>query len=361
MQKRKKILTVVGARPQFVKAAAVSPLLSQQPDIEEVLVHTGQHFDDLMSDVFFRELRISSPKVNLGIGGGTHGENTGRMIEALENVLVRERPDAVMVYGDTDSTLAAALATAKLAIPLAHVEAGLRSYRRGMPEEINRVVADHIADVLYAPTATAAANLAREGVPDSRVVVTGDVMFDAVRMFSARASAESRILDRVRVQPREYFVLTLHRKENTEQQEVLQRIFAGLAQCALPVIFPVHPRTRRRIEAFSLKLPECIRAIEPLGYLDTLRLLGDAKKVLTDSGGVQKEAYFLGRPCVTLRDETEWIELIKIGANTLAGSNTELIAHLLTIEADEIQESGLFGDAHAADIIAADLVGRIAS
>jgi len=358
----KKILTVVGARPQFVKAAALSPsLATRAAEVAEVLVHTGQHFDDSMSDIFFREMRIPAPAYNLAIGGGTHGENTGRMIEAIEKVLLTERPDMVVVYGDTDSTLAAAVATSKLGILLAHVEAGLRSHRRAMPEEINRVVTDHVADVLYTPSAASNENLRREGIPADRIVEAGDVMFDVVKRFAALAAQRSPILAQLGVTPGIFHLLTLHRKENTDDKAVLQRILAGLAKSPMPIIFPMHPRTKKMLEAFGLELPTSVRPIEPLGYLDTLRLISTASLVITDSGGVQKEAYFVGQPCVTLRDETEWTELVDTGANVLAGSNSALIAELLGSDPWHPRVTGLYGDGRAADAIATDLLARVAN
>ncbi len=322
-------------------------------------MHTGQHFDAGMSDVFFEEMGIPAPAVNLGIGGGSHGQNTGRMIEALETVLLAERPDAVVVFGDTDSTMAAALATAKLGITLAHIEAGLRSFRRGMPEEINRVVTDHVADVLYAPTEAAVGHLLREGIPDGRIVRSGDVMYDVVRRFGAIARARSRIMDTLGVADGGYHLLTLHRKENTDDRAVLERILTGLAASETPIVFPMHPRARKMLESFGLTLPAAVRAIEPLGYLDTLRLLSGARLVLTDSGGVQKEAYFAGRACVTLREETEWTELVDAGANVLAGSDPTLIADLVGREPWPVPSDGLYGSGDAADRIAADLLRRV--
>lgn len=360
MNNVKKILTVVGARPQFVKAAALSPsLATRAPDLTEVLVHTGQHFDDAMSEIFFREMRIPTPAYNLAIGGGTHGENTGRMIEAIEKVLLLEQPSIVVVYGDTDSTLAAAVATAKLGIQLAHVEAGLRSNRRAMPEEINRVLTDHVADVLYTPSAASSDNLRREGIPPGRIVQVGDVMFDVVKRFTVLANERSRVLEYLGLSAGSFHLLTLHRKENTDDRAVLERILAGLADSPIPIIFPMHPRTRKMLNVFGLKLPMSVRPLEPLGYLDTLRLVSTASMVITDSGGVQKEAYFVGQPCVTLRDETEWTELVETGANVLAGSNSARIAELLASDPWRPAVSGLYGDGRAADVIAADLLSRV--
>lgn len=354
-----KLITVVGARPQFVKAAALSPSLARIPDIEEVLVHTGQHFDADMSDIFFEEMSLPAPRFNLGIGGGTHGQNTGRMIEAIESVLLTERPHAVIVYGDTDSTLAAALATTKLGIKLAHVEAGLRSFRREMPEEINRVLTDHVSDILYTPSASAISNLIREGIERQKIVASGDVMFDVVKRFEVISRTRSVVLRRLELEPRGYHVMTLHRKENTDDAGALRRILDGLRNSQLPIIFPMHPRTAKRLAEFDIKLPSCIRPIEPLGYLDTLQMLSNSQLVLTDSGGVQKEAYFVGRPCITLRDETEWVELVEAGANVLAGSDAERIERLLRRTAWDLPVAGLYGEGRAADIIADDLFMRI--
>jgi len=354
-----KILTVVGARPQFVKAAALSPVLARQDGVAEVIVHTGQHFDANMSDIFFSEMAIPEPRHNLGIGGGTHGQNTGRMIEALEAVLLAEVPDAVVVYGDTDSTLAAAVATSKLAVPLAHIEAGLRSFRRTMPEEINRVVTDHLADVLYAPSVSAVANLKREGIPQDRIVNCGDVMHDVVRLFTTIAMQRSAALDRLGLLPGEYSLMTLHRKENTDDRARLESILDGIAASPRPIVFPVHPRTTKRLAEFGLKLPRIVRTIEPQGYLDTLRLEASAHQILTDSGGVQKEAYFHGVPCVTLRDETEWVELVESGANMVVGADSARIAACLTGSALMNAKPNIYGDGRAAERIVDDLLKRL--
>lgn len=283
-------------------------------------MHTGQHFDDNMSMVFFRELGIPKPDYHLGIGGGTHGQNTGRMLEAIERVLLGEKPDLVMVYGDTDSTLAGALSAAKLHIPVAHVEAGLRSFNRRMPEEINRVLTDHISELLFAPTEAAMRNLLREGIPEDRVHLVGDVMYDAILFYGQRAEWESQILKRLGLVSKGYILATVHRAENTEDPERLKVILEALAQVhrEVPVVFPVHPRTRKRAEAFGLgNLLSHVSAIDPVGYLDMIMLEKHARLIATDSGGVQKEAFFLKVPCVTLREETEWVELVEIGWNRL--------------------------------------------
>lgn len=354
-----KVVTIVGARPQFVKAAALSPSFVASGKVEELIVHTGQHFDANMSDIFFDEMAIPKPQFHLGIGGGTHGQNTGRMIEAIEGVLLAEKPDAVLVFGDTDSTLAAAIAASKLGIMLAHVEAGLRSFRRAMPEEINRVVTDHLSDVLYIPSAASARNLEKEGIVGSKVVDVGDVMHDVVRIFTDVAKTRSKIVEQLDLQPGRYDLMTLHRKENTDDRARLVDILAGIAASPVPIVLPLHPRTAKRMAEFGLELPKNVRMIEPLGYLDTLCLEASARVLLTDSGGMQKEAYFHGVPCITLRDETEWTELVDIGANSLVGSNPEAIRAALNRTTQVPTTANVYGDGHAADRIAADLIERL--
>lgn len=311
-----RILTIVGARPQFVKAAAVSRAIAAHRRLEETLVHTGQHFDPGMSQVFFDELAIPAPRCNLGIHGGSHGAMTGRMLAAIEDVILAEKPDLVLVPGDTNSTLAGALAAAKLGVPVAHLEAGLRSFNRAMPEELNRVMTDHLSALLFCPTETAIANLAREGIAEG-VHDIGDVMYDAA-LFAAARSRRSRVLERLGLEERQYAVATVHRAENTGERERLGEIIAFLREEAhgRAVVFPVHPRTRAQIADWRLDLAG-ILVCEPLGYLDMHRLLASASVVFTDSGGVQKEAYFHRVPCVTLRGETEWVETVEAGWNRL--------------------------------------------
>jgi UDP-GlcNAc3NAcA epimerase len=311
-----RILTVVGARPQFIKAAPVSRALGEA-GITEVLVHTGQHFDALMSDVFFDELDIPKPAHNLEVSSLGHGAMTGRMLEKLEAVILAEQPELVLIYGDTNSTLAGALAAAKLHIPVAHVEAGLRSFNRRMPEEINRVVADHLSTHLFCPTSTAVANLAAEGIT-AGVHAVGDVMFDTTQAATRRAEQRSTILETLALAPKAYAVSTVHRAENTDDPERFARVVAWLETAArdTPIILPVHPRTRKLLASRAV-VPKGVRLIDPLGYLDMTRLVHHAAAVFTDSGGMQKEAYFHRVPCVTLRDETEWIETIEAGWNRL--------------------------------------------
>lgn len=313
-----KLLSIVGARPQFIKAAAVSRVVRDKRDMQEVLVHTGQHYDDDMSEVFFRELDLPQADYHLGIGGGTHAQNTGRMLEALEKVMLGERPDWVLVYGDTDSTLAGALAAAKIHIPVAHVEAGLRSFNRCMPEELNRVLTDHASDLLFAPTKTAVKNLLREGILEDRIHLVGDLMYDVALHYGSKAERESQVLQRLGLKPRGYVLATVHRAENTDNPERLGNILRALAQLhhEIPVVLPVHPRTRKRIDMCKItNILEEIVAVGPVGYLDMVMLEKNALLIATDSGGVQKEAYFYEVPCVTLREETEWTELVELGWN----------------------------------------------
>jgi UDP-GlcNAc3NAcA epimerase len=341
-----RILTVVGARPQFVKAAALSRAIAARAEISQILIHTGQHFDPGMSQVFFDELGLEPPRVNLGIHGGGHGEMTGRMLAALERVIIEQRPDLVLVPGDTTSTLAGALAAAKLLIPAAHLEAGLRSFNRRMPEEINRVLTDHLSALLLCPTETAVANLRREGIING-VHNIGDVMYDAA-LFAAAASRRSQILDRLELTERSYAVATVHRAESIADRETLSEILSFLRQRTrdLIVVFPVHPRTRKQIHGWELDLGGLLTC-DPLGYLDMQRLLRSAVMVFTDSGGLQQEAYFHRVPCVTLRSETEWVETIEAGWNRLWKGP----------DYAPRQEISAFGDGHAAEKAVELLVG----
>ena len=311
------VLTVVGARPQLVKAAAVSRAFAGRSDLREILVHTGQHFDAGMSDVFFDELGIPKPAHHLGIHGGGHGDMTGRMLTALERVMQQEKPGCVLIYGDTNSTLAGALAAAKLNIPVAHVEAGLRSFNRRMPEEINRIVADRLSALLFCPTAASVANLADEGIT-AGVHAVGDVMYDVTLHAGAAARQKSTILDRLRLAPKSYALATVHRAENTDDPAALAAVLAYLREQARarPLVLPLHPRTRDASARAGLAL-DGLTVTEPLGFLDMHRLLAGAAAVFTDSGGVQKEAYFHRVPCVTLRGETEWVETVEAGWNRL--------------------------------------------
>jgi UDP-GlcNAc3NAcA epimerase len=346
-----KLLTVVGARPQFIKAATVSRAIAARQDITEVIVHTGQHYDANMSDIFFDELSIPRPDHHLGIGGGSHGAMTGRQIEAIERVLLDEKPDMVLVYGDTNSTLAGALAAVKLHIPVAHVEAGLRSFNRRMPEEINRILTDHASDLLFAPTTTAMKNLSNEGLPSDRLHLVGDVMYDACLFYGTQARKPAWF-DPLSISKGDYVLATVHRAENTDDPARLAGILQGLAGAERPVILPVHPRTQKQIESLGLSTPANLHLVPPVGYLEMVWLEQNCALIATDSGGVQKEAYFHGKPCVTLRDETEWVELVEVGANRLAGSNADMIGELLRGAEIERGSGGLYGDGNASQKIA---------
>lgn len=346
-----KVATVIGARPQFIKAATVSRALStHRPDVTEVLVHTGQHFDANMSDVFFDELDIPRPKYNLGVGGGTHGQNTGRMIEQIEQVLFAEQPDYLLVYGDTDSTLAGAIAASKLHIGIIHVEAGLRSRNMAMPEEINRILVDRISQRLYCPTQGAQDNLGDEGIDLSMCPMVGDVMFDAALYYADRASERSDILTRQGLSAGRYVLSTLHRAENVDDVERLARIVQQLGTSPLPVIWPMHPRTKSRLRQANIALPDNVSTIDPVGYLDMIMLEKSSALIVTDSGGVQKEAYFHGRPCVVVRHETEWVELIQIGAAKLADDQWWEYLDRWTLPVERP-----YGDGKASEAIALDL------
>jgi len=341
-----KILSVVGARPQFVKCAPVSREVRKVH--EEVLVHTGQHYDYGLSEVFFRDLDIPAPDYHLGIGSGSHGVQTGRMLAAIEDVLVKEEPGVVLVYGDTNSTLAGALAAAKLHVPVAHVEAGLRSFDRRMPEEVNRVLTDHCSDILFCPTATAVRNLAAEGIT-AGVHLTGDVMVDALRENLSLAKEQSTGPG---LSP--YFLATIHRAGNTDDPAALRAILEAFSCLEVPVVFPVHPRTRKKLAEYGIVPAANVRLVEPLPYFDMLALLSGARAVLTDSGGVQKEAYILEVPCVTLRENTEWVETVEDGWNVLVGADTDrIVAEADAAGGARREHAARFGDGHAAERIAA--------
>ena len=318
----KKIVTVLGARPQFIKASVVSEAIKQSARLKEVVVHTGQHFDKNMSDVFFKELGMKAPDYNLGIGGGRHGEMTGKMLAEIEKALLEEKPEMVLVYGDTNSTLAGALAAAKLHIPVAHVEAGLRSFNMRMPEEINRILTDQISKWLFTPTSAATKNLKAEGVSSENIFEVGDVMYDVALKYAAKVKAEDRVLASLGISPKNYVLATVHRAENTDDPKRMAVIVGALEKVAqsLPVIWPLHPRTLQALKKSGM-LPSNVPSmhlIEPVGYLDMVQLEKYAAVIATDSGGVQKEAFFHGIPCVTLRGETEWGELVEAGWNRLA-------------------------------------------
>lgn len=323
-----KIVTIVGARPQFVKCAPLSRELRKEN--KEVIVHTGQHYNPEMSEIFFSELEIPKPDYNLEVGSGTHGLQTGEILRGVESVLLKEKPQLVIVFGDTNSTLAGALAAVKLHIPLAHVEAGLRSFDRSMPEEINRIVTDHVSNFLFCPTKNSFDNLTSEGIIRG-VYLVGDIMADVLAFNRLIAQKKSRILDELGLLGEEYCVLTVHRPSNTDNRKNLMEIIEAIGESGMMTIFPVHPRVQKYLKEYKLfaRLPENILRINPLGYLDMIRLMESAKKILTDSGGIQKEAYLLGIPCITLRENTEWVETLEDGWNVLAGSHREKIIALM--------------------------------
>lgn len=316
-----KIITIVGARPQFVKAAVVSRALSKVSDIEELIVHTGQHHDANMSDVFFDEMEIPKPTFNLGIHGLGHGAMTGQMLEGLEAIYRDQKPDRVLVYGDTNSTLAGALAAAKMHIPVAHVEAGLRSFNMRMPEEINRILTDRISDLLFCPTQTAIDNLRKEGYPfaENKLILSGDVMQDAAMYYAQTSASKSTIIEKLKL--RDFVLCTLHRAENTDDLSRLKSIIDSLSEIhnVVPVVLPLHPRTQKIVKDAGIKLPFTV--IDPVGYFDMIEMLKHCSLVMTDSGGLQKEAFFFAKHCITLRDETEWVELVQGGFNKLAGAD----------------------------------------
>jgi UDP-GlcNAc3NAcA epimerase len=390
-----RIATIVGARPQFIKAAAVSRAIEahnqRRPSsvIREILVHTGQHYDYFMDKVFFEELELSKPDYHLGVGSGSHGKQTGMMLEKIEGVLQKEKPELVMVYGDTNSTLAGALAAAKLDIPVAHVEAGLRSFNRTMPEEINRLLTDHLSTFLFCPTYQAIKNLLKEGIKDGKEKVVkkvGDVMYDSLLYYSKLAEKKSKILKDLdlftpnscterfpsgaeaplgRSQTVPYYLVTLHRAENTDNPKRLKSILKALNEIGrnTPVILPLHPRTKKMMNTYHL-LPKAkwIKFIEPVSYFDMLTLEKNARAILTDSGGVQKEAYWLAVPCLTLRDETEWTETVKSGWNVLVGTEAEKIKVGVKVErmGPLRKKIGLFGDGRGSGRIVQILVRHFA-
>ena len=377
-----KIATIIGARPQFIKSAPVSKAILdynklssiKSPPVTEIIIHTGQHFDDNMSNVFFRELDIPEPAYNLGINSVSHGAMTGRMLEKIEEIIVNERPDWVIVYGDTNSTLSGALAASKLHIPIAHVEAGLRSFNKEMPEEINRILTDHCADMLFCPTETAVNNLKNEGftniINDGKlledkyvrnelstlsfehspvVINVGDAMYDAVLQFSKINQKRSTILKDLRLKSKEFILATVHRPDNTDNPENLQNILSAFLEIDEPIIFPVHPRTKQNLINSNEEIKNSkIRCISPVGYLDMLSLEQNAKATLTDSGGMQKEAYFFGIPCVTMRTETEWVETVEAGWNVVVGADREKIINAVKNLSTEAPRSKLYGDGKTA-------------
>ncbi|MBU3074263.1 non-hydrolyzing UDP-N-acetylglucosamine 2-epimerase [Clostridium estertheticum] len=343
-----KILTVVGARPQFIKAAAVSNIIRKEH--EEILVHTGQHYDENMSKIFFEELNIPKPDYNLGVGSGGHGKQTGNMLIELEELYEKEKPDMVLVYGDTNSTLAGALCASKLLIPVAHIEAGLRSFNMTMPEEQNRILTDHISKYLFVPTASAIENLSNEGVT-SGVYNVGDVMYDATLNFSKLSKEKSKIMKELNLKQEEFILATIHRAENTNDINRLRNIIEALNESGQQVILPLHPRTKKYMDDYNLSFNKNIKIIDPVGYLDMISLEMHGRKIITDSGGVQKEAFFMNKPCITMRDETEWVETVQNGWNIVVGTNkAKILDGIINFTPSKVQQN-IFGDGHAAEKI----------
>ncbi|SMO66666.1 non-hydrolyzing UDP-N-acetylglucosamine 2-epimerase [Melghirimyces algeriensis] len=350
-----KVVTVVGARPQFIKAAPVSRALRRYG--KEILVHTGQHYDTSMSHIFFKELNIPHPDYHLGIGSKSHGAQTGEMLSEVERVLLTEKPDWVLVYGDTNSTLAGALAASKMHLPIAHVEAGLRSFNRRMPEEINRVLTDQLSTLLFCPTTTAVQHLSSEGITRG-VYNVGDVMADALQFNRKLALDHSNILERLEIKPKEYLLVTFHRAENTDVDHRLENIVSALNHLSKPAVLPLHPRTRNKIKQSGLSFTNPrLKVIEPVGYLDMIQLEANASKILTDSGGVQKEAFLLNVPCITMRDETEWTETIEQKANILVGSDKrKIVQHAEHFQVDFSNVKPIFGEGNASQRIVKHLI-----
>lgn len=341
-----KVVTVLGARPQFIKAAPVSREIRKNH--QELIVHTGQHYDANMSDIFFEELHIPKPDYHLGVGSSSHGKQTGDMLTQIEEILLKEEPDFLLVYGDTNSTLAGALAAAKLHIPVLHIEAGLRSFNKRMPEEVNRILTDHVSSYLFCPTETAVQNLADENITKG-VHNVGDVMYDAV-LYNMELNQASTLLADIGLEEKDYYLITVHRAENTDDETRMKAILDAFSQVDGTKVWPIHPRTKNKLAQMGIDLATIpgLKVIDPVGYLDMLTLEKNAKKILTDSGGVQKEAYFMEVPCVTLRDETEWVETLEGDANILVGAETDKIVAAVNKELSPTYQK-LFGDGRAAE------------
>jgi len=334
-----KIVTIIGARPQFIKAAMVSKEIAKHDKMNEIIIHTGQHFDKNMSQIFFKDMGISEPDYNLGINRLSHGAMTGRMLEELEKIYIEEKPNQVIVFGDTNSTIAGALAASKLHIPVAHVEAGLRSFNKEMPEEVNRVLVDHISNILFAPTKAAVTNLNNEGIDKNKIYRVGDIMYDAALYFTDISAAKSNIIDKLKLERTEFLLCTIHRQENTDIKERLFSIFRALEDISknICIILPLHPRTRARMREFNISIqPNNITIINPVGYLDMLLLLKHCNLVLTDSGGLQKEAFFFNKYCLTLRSETEWVELVEHKFNYIVGGDYNEIINIFNLLSNNI-------------------------
>ncbi len=343
-----KIITVIGARPQFIKAAAVSNKLREKH--EEILVHTGQHYDENMSKIFFDELNIPYPNYNLSVGSGGHGKQTGEMMTKLEEIYEKEKPDMILVYGDTNSTLAGVLVASKMLIPVVHVEAGLRSFNKAMPEEQNRILTDHLSSELFAPTETAIRNLKNEGIVEN-VYNVGDVMFDAVLHFGEIAKKNSTIIERLNLENKEFILTTIHRAENTNDISRLKNIIEALNASDKTIVLPLHPRTKKYMSDYNLEFGDNIIVIDPIGYLDMLALESNCIKVVTDSGGVQKEAFFMKKPCITMRDETEWVETVENDWNRIVGTDRDKILDAIVNFIPSKPQMDIFGDGKSSEKI----------
>jgi len=343
-----KYITIVGARPQFIKAAALSRALRKEH--QEILVHTGQHYDKNMSDVFFDELQIPKPNYHLNVGSGSHGKQTGLMLSGIEEIILKEQPDGVIVYGDTNSTIAGALAASKLLIPVIHVEAGLRSYNKAMPEEQNRILTDHISSILICPTETAVQNLEKEGITKS-VYNTGDIMFDTILFYKELANEQidiKELMSNCDVEPGEYYLSTLHRAENTDNDTKIREILEAFECLDKKVVLPLHPRTRAIVQRID-KTYNNIKIVDPVSYFEMIKLLENSKKVITDSGGLQKEAFFMRKQCITLREQTEWVETLNDNWNTLCAINKDEILEKVKREPDTDEQVNYFGDGKSAE------------
>lgn len=351
-----KIITVIGARPQFIKAAAVSNKLREKN--EEVLIHTGQHYDENMSKIFFDELDIPYPDYNLSVGSGGHGKQTGEMLIKLEEIYDKERPDMVLVYGDTNSTLAGALVASKMLIPVVHIEAGLRSFNKIMPEEQNRIITDHLSSLLFAPTETAVRNLKNEGIIKN-VYKVGDVMFDAVLHFGEVAKRKSEIIQHLHIENEAFVLATIHRAENTNNINRLRNIIEALNDSGKTVVLPLHPRTKKYIQDYGLSFHNNIKVINPIGYLDMLSLEKNCIKIVTDSGGVQKEAFFMHKPCITMREETEWVETVENDWNRIVGTDKEKILDEITNFQPRMPQKDIFGDGKSSEKICDIIESRV--
>ena len=349
----KKILTIIGARPQFIKAAPFSKAIRQH--FNEVIVHTGQHYDENMSRIFFDEMNIPEPDYNLNVGSGGHGKQTGEMMIRLEEVVLKEKPDYIVVFGDTNSTIAGALVAAKLHIPIGHIEAGLRSFNRKMPEEINRIGTDVLASQLFCPTDNAVELLKREGITNE-VYQCGDIMYDAMLHFSDISNERSTVLSDMTLEPGAYHLFTMHRPENTDHPERIKAIFKGLEASDKTIVYPVHPRMKAILQSSEIieyvNKVKTLKMIEPVGYLDMIQLEKNASKLITDSGGMQKEAYFVQKPCITIRDESEWVETVDAGYNVIVGSDTEKIRSAIMDFDPDFKDDHLYGDGKSAQAIA---------